>query len=614
MSEIYIYDPKCEDFTNYGLVGALVPTSCIFEEEANGMSEITLEHPLDNFGRYRALTINNILKVEVPVRTTPEIQESPDGITPGTTMLVTNVWICKVRSAGAAYRTLYTTRTGSRRIRTLAAGQQVTVVQKYDEGRWKVKSQYGAGWIHQEGLTEEKAVEIADKSQGIESVEPAWTVKPQFFRIYEVRKNISSVTVAARHITYDLLYNTTTYESNLSVNCSTALAGIFDNLSAKQEEFTAYTNLNNEYTGIEWARINAINALLDPDTGLTALFKANLVRDNWEMYFLDDPGMDRGVTIEYARNMTGIEYIENTDDIVTRIIPIGETKDGKPLPYREIDENGWEVMPRRNYIDSMRQVTVDGEEMAIVYAYPIIYTMVLECENCKIGSGGVQNALQAYARMREQAQALFDEDIDLPKIEMSVDFINLGDTEDYKQFRNLERLFLYDYVRVRHAKQGIDVMAKIVSIKWDCLLERMERMEIGSSIKTLANTQTFSPAGQYVSKGLPSTGGTVSGALYLDADPVDPMEAATKQYVDKAVSNSTGNTGGKNGTTFIPSVSDDGIISWTNDGGLSNPSPVNIKGTPGDPGYTPQKGIDYFDGLPGTPGVGIIDITIEEVV
>ena len=33
---------------------------------------------------------------------------------------------------------------------------------------------------------------------------------------------------------------------------------------------------------------------------------------------------------------------------------------------------------------------------------------------------------------------------------------------------------------------------------------------------------------------------------------------------------------GVKGTTFIPSVSSEGIISWTNDGDLPNPEPVNI--------------------------------------
>lgn len=38
---------------------------------------------------------------------------------------------------------------------------------------------------------------------------------------------------------------------------------------------------------------------------------------------------------------------------------------------------------------------------------------------------------------------------------------------------------------------------------------------------------------------------------------------------------------GTDGVTFTPSVSEDGTLSWTNDGGLPNPEPVNIKGPTG---------------------------------
>lgn len=45
----------------------------------------------------------------------------------------------------------------------------------------------------------------------------------------------------------------------------------------------------------------------------------------------------------------------------------------------------------------------------------------------------------------------------------------------------------------------------------------------------------------------------------------------------------TGGSGtpGANGVTFTPHLSADGVLSWTNDGGLANPDPVNIKGAPG---------------------------------
>lgn len=39
--------------------------------------------------------------------------------------------------------------------------------------------------------------------------------------------------------------------------------------------------------------------------------------------------------------------------------------------------------------------------------------------------------------------------------------------------------------------------------------------------------------------------------------------------------------GGSDGATFTPTVSDEGIISWTNDKDLPNPDPVDIKGDPG---------------------------------
>lgn len=94
---------------------------------------------------------------------------------------------------------------------------------------------------------------------------------------------------------------------------------------------------------------------------------------------------------------------------------------------------------------------------------------------------------------------------------------------------------------------------------------------------------------------------------------------------------------GTDGTTFTPSVSAEGVISWTNDGGKSNPTAVNIKGAIGDNGddgttFTPsvdsagnlswtndggkenpttvnikgQKGDDGTDGTTFTPSVSTL--------
>lgn len=496
MSEIYVYDSRCDDFATFGLVGALMPSSCIFEETANGASEITLVHPIDDLGRHSALICNNIIMVEVPVRTTPEIEDGA---------IVTSVEKWAVRSKSTitkAQRTLYKKRTGSSKIKVLSGGTVVTVTKKA-EGRYKVKSRYGTGWMDPDGIEYVITQTIADNSQSIESVQPAWNVKPQLFRIYDVQKDIFNVTVSARHISYDLLYNITSYSTTGSVTCGKALSGIMEGCIS-DHDFEAFTNMADIRTGIGWRDVNPISALLDPEVGLTTLFGAALVRDNWELYVLKNPGLNRGVTIEYGKNMTGLSYTESYDAIATRIIPLGETKDGDVLKLA--GDSPW----------------VDSEKIG---AYPIIYTQTLQCTDCKVGTDGVTTSI-ARARMKEQAQAVFDAGGDLPAVEVSVDFINLGETADFAQYKDLERCFLWDYGIVRHKLHGIDVTARIVSVRWDCLSERMDGMEIGSVGKTLANTGITTwqiPNGFSGSK---IAGGTIgNGALQSDIIAARHMQA-----------------------------------------------------------------------------------------
>ena len=59
------------------------------------------------------------------------------------------------------------------------------------------------------------------------------------------------------------------------------------------------------------------------------------------------------------------------------------------------------------------------------------------------------------------------------------------------------------------------------------------------------------------------------------------------------------------GTTFTPSVSAEGIISFTNDGGITNPSSVNITGPQGPQGEVGPQGIQGPQGLQGIKGVSM---------
>ena len=61
-------------------------------------------------------------------------------------------------------------------------------------------------------------------------------------------------------------------------------------------------------------------------------------------------------------------------------------------------------------------------------------------------------------------------------------------------------------------------------------------------------------------------------------------------------------TPGQDGTTFTPSVSAAGVLSWTNDGGKQNPASVSIRGPAGTPGQDGAAGPAGADGAPGQDG------------
>lgn len=476
MSDIYVFSSNEDnnDYSTMGLVGALEPTECKFEETANGDSLVTMTHPIDEFGKYTALVRDNILVIPVPVRTTPEIQNGS---------CVTTVWTYKVKPLNQLtsknQRTLYKSSSGSGKRKVMNAGDIVTVVYQPKDttniSRWKVKSRYGTGWIDPNGfelITEHK---IEDNANAIQEVQSPWMITDQLFRIYEVERGLEKVTVSARHITYDLLYDATHYYygSDQAVSLQTTLDNILGKSYGFQTRFHAYTNVTNTQTGLSFRGKNEIECFLDPEDGVCAKFDVDMIRDNYDLYFLHDPGINRGVRIQYGKNLTGISYKDNTEELVTRIIPTGETKNGEEFFLA----------------GPVEQQCVDSK---YINDYPVIHVYYMKCENCKIGdkdeNGGKITEAVARARMRAQAQKMFDSGCDLPKIEMSVEFINLGDTEEYKQFKNLENCFLYDYVIIQHPKMNIDVTAQIVKMEWDCLLDRMNSVEIGTVGKTLANT------------------------------------------------------------------------------------------------------------------------------
>ena len=72
---VYVYPQDCTDFRGTGLVGDLMPIEGTFTEEKNGVSEIVIKMPYDQYEKWKACKPGNIIKAEVPVRVPPVIND-----------------------------------------------------------------------------------------------------------------------------------------------------------------------------------------------------------------------------------------------------------------------------------------------------------------------------------------------------------------------------------------------------------------------------------------------------------------------------------------------------------------------------------------------------------
>ena len=72
---ICVYPADCTDFSTNGN-GTIEPTSAQVTETLNGEWELTLEHPIDDAGKWRRLVEGRILLVPVPAASTPRVLPS----------------------------------------------------------------------------------------------------------------------------------------------------------------------------------------------------------------------------------------------------------------------------------------------------------------------------------------------------------------------------------------------------------------------------------------------------------------------------------------------------------------------------------------------------------
>lgn len=532
MADIFVYAPDCEDFENIGEAGSLTPISCIPTEIGNGMWDLELVHPIDEMGKWSYLQNGYILVAEAPVRTLPEIGENG--------MFVTSVEDWNVRLSATKNQRKVWSKAKKGKVKSTTKnmpkpGSTVTVVAK-GTNRYKIKFRKGSGWIAISALENGVEVTIPDTAAGIEQEVPAWNVRPQRFRIYRVEKTDSEVTVLAYHIFYDQAANITTYKAD-NPTCVEALNGLIAGRIDKPDDFdddpdiVGRTNILGTRVGIDWTRARFTEALLDPETGLVPRWGARLIRDDEEFCVLVDAGIDRGVTIEYGKNLTGVQLDLDYSQIVTRYIPIGQTSKGKPL----------ELVAGTYYTDHGTIVIPTGAKWVDtpnIGDYPIPLMGVLDLGS-EVKATGTSAAQVRNAREKLIDACLNkweDEQTNYPIVTLNVDFVQLGDTEEFAQYQQLENLYMFDSVRIRHPGINVDIKAEVIEMAWDALHDRAEHITIGNVNAKLAGSRLpswqlpSSIPGSLVAPGTVGPGALADGAV--NADALDTEQLTSQDMVE----------------------------------------------------------------------------------
>ena len=458
---ITIYAPEAQDFSTLGL-GALAPYECVIEEQAGGMYELTMTHPMDAEGKWLNIGVGCIVKAPAPVRETPLVESEIVGEGEATEPVTVTRKIYKVQ-----------TNTGANLHLRQGPSTSTAILSKYRPGTEVVVLSQANGWgqviVCSSGATGYMSMQylvyVRDETETIEGDAPGpeRVVYPvqsrmQLFRIFKVERDAAEreVRVEARHIFYDLLGNVVKNEYAPEGEAAGAVVEELFARALNPHDFSVHCQTARSVTG-EYTRRGLVECLLDPDDGVLPQTGARLVRDNFDVWLLPDATRETGVTIRHGKNLLGATLTTDWDSLVTRIIPVGQDKEGKAL-----------LLEGTTYMDSPH-----------IGDYPVICAQAVEYD-VKIGQEGIDNAAQARAKLQELAEADFsDNGVDLPTVGLDVDFVALGETEEYRQYADLEAVHLYDTVRVIAKSAGIDAAVRVTGYKWDALGKKYESVTLG---------------------------------------------------------------------------------------------------------------------------------------
>ena len=324
---------------------------------------------------------------------------------------------------------------------------------------------------------------------------PEYGENPQPFVIYKITKPISGkVTIYAYHIGYWLSYiPVMPFTAN---NCAEALQGLVDN-AAESCPFTVYTDKSviAAYNQTEPASFRS--RLAGTAGGILDLFGPGEFKfDRFKVSFLAHRGEDRGVVIEYGKNLTDLKQEESIENTVTGICPFWKSSSSDntvtvTLPEKVIESDNADKFPFKRTI--VHDFSSDFQDQPTV------------------------------EQLRAKAQSYVKSNlVGVPAVDLNVSFVNLADTDEYKGLAS-ERINLCDTVTVRFPALGVETKAKVVKTVWNALADRYDsislsstgstRADLSKTINEIATTAEEKPSVSFLDAAIKHATDLISGGL-----------------------------------------------------------------------------------------------------
>ncbi len=285
----------------------------------------------------------------------------------------------------------------------------------------------------------------------------------QAFRVHKIVKPMKGIySISAQHISYQLSYIPTmpfTITASSSA-CANTLAGLKSN-AAESCPFTFWTDVTTVASYNQAAPASIRARLGGVEGSVLDQFGGEYEWDNYTVKLHAQRGVQTpNVTLRYGKNIIDLDQEKEINNTITGICPYW------------MDSEGGNIV-------TLPEKTVDSSTAS---SYPFKRTVPYD-----MSSDWEEAPTESQLRTRAQAYVNAS-GIGIPKVSIKVSFVNLPDTEEYKDVAALQSVNLCDYVAVQFEKLGISVNAKVVKTVYNVLTERYDSIEVGAIRSSLAGT------------------------------------------------------------------------------------------------------------------------------